>query len=758
MIRNIDDYLRQETTLWQGIAEKGYDPAISYDTAVSEKRGRTMYESTFYSTFVWAICFAFVWGSMLACSLQEHSGNVSPAGDEDIADIESPETDGADHDGDTDRLAVPVFGSIASPPTSSVLKPELSSCPVYMQTSCENDTLRRCEIYDAIEDEWAANPDPFLEQIYWYDRYYDLYHRMEGQQAEFRYTKPMPPGTPESEWGAPENFEAYSGYWDSAGWTGTALQAASARYLSTGTEADYERMLQQLEAMAFFYEATGVPGLLMRCHYAMLEEGAPDPVGHPGKALVHYAPPEVWQDCYTLAPEYADRLPSYYKEGVDIQGTHYDVIPSWMGDSSRDMYVRSLPGIMLAYDLLGDGVREDEMRAVIKREIPCTLKRMKKMRIRNIQKNAEFKEAIAAYLGSNRLQLEPQDIDLTSLDIIYAYVMEQPRSDKWELFDVECPNTPPMEVNPEYDLDAGSNDFMLRFMGIAVRLQRQGDIPIAWIQFPSVRGSDALFMTQWALSGHYLTGDERFLEFLERLMNEIDYWPVINTMGSFWLPKWCRSHYGPSLLYPTFWNIQNRVDRNKYSEFWSKLGRAIKEEFRYKELKGANDSYFGVLYETMVDEVIDPDVYDYTQSMVAMLRETGQYQVEDRFEPRRSYNVDLLYDPPPGVSFETEELTQDKYDICMEPIEIFGMSIEGYVEDELPRAKEGLLIPFRIAGPFQWQEDPYMLWKDYGDLNARVQWPMQGFSVAFWTGLIQGTMIEGRGKALAWRDKGEPCP
>ena len=652
---------------------------------------------------------------------------------------------------------LPVFGAFVQPPEESVLPEELTGCPVYRETTCEQGEERRCEIYDAAAGDWAEGSNPWVEQIFWYDRYYDRYHRMEGQQAEFYFVDAMPPGTPESEWASPDNFLRYSGHWDSSGWTGTALQAAASRFASTGTPADYGRMLDQLQVMMFMYEATGVPGLIMRCHYAMLEEGAPDPVGHPGKALIHYEPPDAWWCNNPLPQQFVDRLPAYYTEGVTIQGAHYSTTPRWMGGASRDMYVRSLPGIMLAYDLLGAGEAEDAVRAVIETEIPCTLKRMKKMRIRNVQQNEEIKAAVAAYLGADRLQLEPGDVDLTTLDTLYGYVLEQPRPDKPEFFTPQCPDSLPMEVDPAYDLDAADPQFILQFLNIGARLNKQGDLPIAWIQFPSARGSDVLFMTQWALAGHYLTGDDRFLDFLAQMMEELHYWEVVDTMGSFWLPKWCKPHYGPSLVYPTQWNIQNRVDRDQFPQYWNRLGTAIKEEFRFKELVDTNDAYFGVLYASMVDAGVDPDASAYADQMVELLRGTGQYQVEDPFEPRRSYNVDLLYDPPAGCNIKLEELTPELLEVCTKPIEVFGVTMEGKLHDENPRSVEGMPVPYRIAGPFQWQEDPFQAYRDYGADAARIQWPMSGFSVAYWTGRMQGTITDGTGTALAWRPTGEAC-
>jgi hypothetical protein len=688
--------------------------------------------------------------------------NAQPSCPEDVpslpdasADLPADSPDTADPGPEP----LPVFGPITTRPASPLLPAGKESCPVYRQTECKSGKQRRCDLWDAQAGTWAVSPDPWAEQIFWYDRYYDLYHRMQGQQAEFLYVKTMPPGTPETVWGAPENFERYEGFWDSAGWTGTALQAAAARYRVTGTGADYGRMLDQAEALAFQYEATGVPGLLMRCHYAMLDEGAPPPRGHPGKALVARTPPENWEDHNLLGSLFVSRLPAYYRDGVDIDGKHWGVTAKWMGHASRDMYVRSLPGLMLAYDLLGSGTREDAIRAVVRTAVPCTLKRMKKMRIRHLQQNEEVRKAVSAYLGADRLQLDPGDIDLTALDTVYGFVLEEPRPDKLSAFDPACPAGPPLEVDPDYDLDAADEaDFLARFVTILMRLDGQGDVPIAWIQVPSVRGADALYMAQWALAGLYLTGDSRFSDFLARLMDEVAFWPVVDTMGSFRMPRWCKPHYGPSLVYPTFWNLQNRVDRTLYPQFWRRLGRAIFEEFRGKELKDANDCYFGVLYDSLVDASIDPDAKAFVGRALSMLTDTGQYPAADRFEPRRSYDTDFLDHPPPGVTFVTEPLTAEDRALCEQPIVVFGMSLEPpRIEDDRPRVKEGLPIRFRIGGPFQWQEDPYQLARSYGDRNGRTQWPMSCFSVAYWTGRMQGTIAAGQGLVLGWREMGEAC-
>ena len=240
------------------------------------------------------------------------------------------------------------------------------------------------------------------------------------------------------------------------------------------------------------------------------------------------------------------------------------------------------------------------------------------------------------------------------------------------------------------------------------------------------------------------------------MQEEVDYWPVINLMGSFYTPKWCRPHFGPSLFYPTLWNMQQRIDPEQYPEYWGNLATAIFEETRHKDLEQANDFYFGILYHRMVDNQVDPEVGEYVTEMVTMLSETSQFGVDDRTEPRRNYSVDWRENPPAGV--EIEELSQEEYDMCMEPITIFGIPIfEGDIEDEWPRAVEGMPIQYRVPGSFLWTIDPFMLYRDYGGGEGHKQWPPVAFTVAYWTGRMQSSIHVGDDTALAWHDTGEPC-
>ncbi|MGM0577994.1 MAG: hypothetical protein ACQEXJ_19870 [Myxococcota bacterium] len=683
--------------------------------------------------------------------------DVPDAGDPDVAG-DATDAAEAENDAPPPEEPVPVLGPVVDGPPGSVLPEDLTSCAVYRTERCVEGERQDCAIWDSQAEAWADSPPPTLEQMYLYDRYYDLYHSMAGQHVMREFTTPMAPGTPEEEWSDPAVFRGWDGYGDGSGWTGTALFGASARYLETGTDADYERMLRQAETMAFLYEATGIPGMMMRSFFAMLDEGSPHPVGHPDKALARFIPTDQWHYRYPIAADYVERLPDYFGADVEIQGQTYGTTPTWLGDASRDMYVRSMPGVLLAYDLLGEGEREDAVRSALEAEIPCTLRRLKKIRIRNLQDSPDIQEAVTKYFASGAFKTDPDDLDLSQVDTLVGYVMEQPNPAHMDLFDASCPETLPWEVEPEFDFDAADDQFLLDFLAVMSRIGNDPDTkqPLGWVQVPSVRGSDALFMTQWALVAHYLTGEERYLDFVDQLRDEVAYWGVIDLMGSAWLPKWCRSFIGPSLLYPTIWNLQARIDPEAYPEFWSRLAVATREEYREKELYQHRDVYFGVLYDGMVDAEADPTGHQYAVDLAGMLLNTGQYQADSRLEPRRNYTVDLLDDVPEGV--ELEYLTDEDRAVCETPIEVFGQELEAPgLDDENPRAKLGLEIPYRFASDYQWTRDPFLLSRDYGAGSGSKQYPMQDMTVPFWLARMHGLLDVGEGTALAWRPTGEAC-
>ena len=654
-------------------------------------------------------------------------------------------------------LTVPVFTAIAPPPEGSVLPEGVEACALYREETCEEGTLRRCEIYDAGAGEWAADPPAMTEQAFMFDRYYDLYHEAEGQCMDFRFTQAVPYGTPEDVWSQPEYFRKYDGIGDASGWTGTAVWAAAARYRVTGTAADYQRMVDKLRGAMFGYELNGAPGMVIRSHFAMLPEGAPDPVG----LWRHSISP--WRDCsgdsghfcYPITAVDADRLPDYYTAGVEIEGVHYDTAPYFQGDASRDMYVRALPGLLLAYDLLGDGAAEDGLRDLVRTELSCTLNRLKKGRITHLNARPEIKGALMTYLAGGNMHFDEGEQEaLTSLDTLVFFVMEQPHPGHLEQFDFSCPDGPPTEFDPAYEFDAADPFFLLDLAGLAMAESGSPDVetPIAWTQHVSIRGSDAVFVTQWALTAQYLTGDARYLDFVAALMEEIDYGSSVLTYGALQLPKWCTPHFGPSLLYPSLYNVQARVDRDAFPGFWNLFATAARTEGKEKDILGREDCLFGILYGRMVDETVDPDVDAYVAHHAAVLATYGM-DPTDKLEPDRNAPRNWIDTPDPEVPLE--EIPDDSLAICTEPIDVMGIEIPAPgLEDDWPRAVDAVPLPRRVGGAFLWQMDPWMAKREYGGTGMDEQWPMLGLTAAYWLGRSDGVITEGTGMALGWRDLG----
>jgi hypothetical protein len=688
--------------------------------------------------------------------------SIADVAGETTADAATPEVaveiDGSDAGIDVGppEPETPVLGPVMAPPGASVLPVELSPCATILDTQCVDGKQQVCEVYDAAAGQWTEGP-AMTRQAFMFDRYYDLYHEVVGQTMDFRFSQSVPAGTPEEEWSKPEYFRKYDGYGDASGWTGTAVWAAAARYATTGTPADYERMVDKLEWMLFMYEVNDIPGMIIRSHWAMLEEGAPEPNGLWGQSVTNWRPcVGDGHFCYPIAEKHLQRLPDYYTQGVEIGGQHYATAPHFQGDASRDMYVRGLPGIMLALDLLAEGDKEDQLRAAAVAELPCTVNRLKKGRIFNLSKNLEVKDSLMVFLAGPNMTLEPGEEEVfTQVDQLVFFIMEQPRPDKMDLLDPTCPDGPPMEFDPEYELDATDPMFLLDLGLMLAREGGQGDLPIAWSQHVSVRGSDTLFVTQWALVAHYLTGDQRYLDFVNQLMSEIDYFGVIDTYGAFLLPKWCRPHYGPSLIYPTLYNLLARIDKQEYPTYWARLSAAAVSEGKEKDMKGREDSFWAVLYHSMTDETTDPERGDYVAYHTKLLESYGM-DPERKFEPDRNYPRNFIDNPIPSIPLE--EIGADNLAVCTEPISVLGLEIDNNsLEDDWLRAVDAIPLPQRVGGGFLWQMDPWMAKREYGGAGMDEQWPMLGMTVAYWAGRAHGLITEGQGLGLAWQPTQEAC-
>ncbi len=656
-------------------------------------------------------------------------------------------------------LEVPQLMAIAERPVEPSFPPQFETCALYLEERCVEGKRQRCKIFDGGQGDWADEVPAMTHQAFMFDRYYDLYHDVEGQTMDAHFTTVVPYGTPESEWSKSEYFERYDGYGDASGWTGTAVWAAAARYRATGTTADYQRMLAKLEKAVFLYEVTNVPGLIARSHGAMLPEGAPNPHGNWGRAIRHYNPCDGTDGhfCYPIEVEFLDRIPDYYAGGVEIDDTHYDTSPAWQGDASRDMYVRGLPGLMLAYDMLGPGGREDAVREAMRLELPCTLNRMKRGRIYNLDKNLEVKEILQGYLAGPNMLLEPgEEAVFTAADELVFFAMEQPHPLHWDLFERECPDGPPMEIDPNFELDATDPMFLLDLLSLFAKEGGMGDQPLAWTQHPAVRGADTVFMTSWALTAHYLTGDQRYLDFLQDLMEKVPYRSVIHTYGALQLPRWCAPHFAPSLIYPSLYHLLARIDPQQFPNYWEMLSLAVVMEGRQKDIANREDCLFGILYERMTNAMTDPDKVAYVEHHAEVLATYGM-STEDKLEPDRNVPRNFIDTPDPAIPLLA--IPAVDLALCTEPAVVMGITFPAPgLEDDWPRAVEAVPLPKRVGGAFLWQMDPWMVKREYGGTGMDRQWPMLGMTTPYWVGRMDGIITEGTGLTLGWLEIEGECP
>ena len=655
---------------------------------------------------------------------------------------------------------VPIFGSFVAAPPEGLVPDGVASCAVIKAQQCVEGTTRECSLWDAGQAAWATDVPPMTEQAWMFDRYYDLYHQMNGQASDVDFTQPVLAGTPESEWSKPEYFERYDGIGDASGWTGTALWGAAARYSVTGTDADYERMVERLSHMALLYELMFVPGQLVRSHFAMLPEGAPLPVGHWGKAISPYRDLDGsgGHFGFPVPDALLDRVPDYYTAGVEIEGVAWPTKPRVMTDASRDMYVRSLPGILLAYDLLApEGAEEERLRGVLQAELPCTLNRLRKGRIVHLQEDPEILEAVTAYFAGPTVTLDPDDMDISALDELVFFVMEQPHPQHLDEFEVACPDSPPTETDPELVLDAGSPTFILDLLNLALREGGGGDVPIAWSMHVTVRPSDLIFVLQWAMTAQYLTGDKRYTDFIEGLLAELPTEGVLKLWGAFELPKYCAPHFAPSIGYPSLYNVLARVDRATFADFWTMLSTVARTEAREKWDGEREDAFFGILYGRMVDESTDPTGAEFVQEAVTRLGTYGM-NPDDKLEPDRSYPRNFVDVPDPDVPLESIAEGDPEWTVCEEPATIFGIEVPPPKIDGIPvRSVDPLPLPKRIGGTMLWQMDPWMVKREYGGVGMDTQWPMLGMFTPYWIGRSDGHITEGQGLVLAWKDTGVAC-
>lgn len=665
-----------------------------------------------------------------------------------------PGTDATDDTGDRDGTGDTQQGDRWA--TRAILTPtprelDVPSCAVIDATRCDGATAQVCSPYDPAGKAFVDLDDVPLPQAraFVLGRQQDLFHTTASSGLSFETTTEMPPGTPESTWGSPEAFRHWADHGDAAYYTGYFLYGAAHRYAVTGTDADYARMVGLVDKQLVNWRVSGVPGYMIRAPFAMLDPGVSVPVGHPELPL-HGHKERTNHVVYTLEGDALTHLPSSYVDDAPGPDGPLDVTPTAEGSPSLDAFSGAVLGLTHAVDLLRP---EDEaLRTEITEQITCHLNRYKKLRITNVQDSVGLQTALSALLGSGTFTPDPDELDLTTLDTLHGYVMEARPPDgvtnpdyRWD-----CPDGPPTDVDPAYDLDAASDGFVFDLLDLALRLQGQGDRPIDFVYFVDLRAGDALFMVNLALQAYHLTGDPRYVAFLEdALIDEARLVEVLPTLDAFQLPKFCDTWIGTDLLHPIVLSTLERLQDRDHAVPQA-IADAMRETYRYGVLQDAGNSWFQITYGQYTDAGQDPSVDADVAAAVADLE--GYVPEPDHpFDPKRATNRDWTDSGLPWIDPVTP--TEAERALCEEDVELLGLSIPG--PGLAAEVLNATAVPasHRTKETQIWHMNPFRLGRSFGG-HLRDHEPFNDYLTPWWVAAEAGQGVDADDLVLAWRDDG----
>ncbi|MCB9520920.1 MAG: hypothetical protein H6698_06920 [Myxococcales bacterium] len=697
------------------------------------------------------------------------------AADADAADVALDADDVADGSGDEPLPPLPTQAPFAVP-TDPLAGSAVESCGVYLEERCDGGRRQRCGVYDPGGEAFVADPDPLLRRALLFDRWRDLFNSPDGQAIDRDFEAATLPGTPEDEWSSLDNFRCYCGTGDGGIWTGWATVSAVLRYTQTGTEADYQRMEQQVRDLVTMYDVTGVPGYLSRFHYLLVPEGTPKTDAH----ITRYENAEVYghHNRAVVNPDGVPNLPEAYTSGiVGEDGEVWRGTPMWQGRPSIDQNTGPMTALPMAYGLL----RDDELKGRIAHHLTCYLKRLRRIELINLQSNQELLATLIAYFSSGELLLEEDDIDLTSLDRIVGYVHPQINTLNEDTLDWGCPES--VQLEPSRVIDAASPTFLFDMLDLIQDMDTSDERPnqIDHYYFPSLRGGDAMHLMHLAAIAYHFTGDDQYRRFLyEDLIDDIDTLGVARTAGAFQLPAFCRSYFGDQITYGPWWAfiellgdspLKTEMMRSFYGELWS---------------KHLNETA-NVDLAIMVAGAIPPEIATERERALELVRDllplmggNGGALMGDPFDarwfddPKRTYTLtaeQVLESAPDGV--EPVCPTEQQAAACTAEISYAGITLPGVAsashacseaESECPiAAEEGQCItwrtnralppPLRPATDFLWQRDPFQIgagahfegWRQFGGND---------YSEPYWNARRYGLVTEGAGQVLAWEDLG----
>jgi hypothetical protein len=721
---------------------------------------------------VWLICLS-------ACSETSSPQTGSPANGEagtdavedstSNPDAQNPDADDAATDADQadadvgprDPLVLtPTFES----PTPAVLPPGMTSCPIYGADQCVNGVAQSCDIYDTEANEFPDVLDPMLERAYLFDRWYDMYNSPVGLTMKRVATEVTPAATPESEWGAADAFSFFRGGSDAAIWTGTALASDTYRYMTTGSEADYERVEKKTRDLLRLFDVTGIPGYLARYHFLMMPDGGPTT----DTLIVEHGVVEDYDHTFSLIEDInVEGLPAEYAAGLDDgTGALVSGTPMWKGVPTIDQY----SGPWVAFPMVLPLLRDEALKARITEHLTCYLKRLQRLEIINLQDNPDALDALAQYFAGGELQLDPDDIDLLSQDTIVGYYHPGFNALNAADFDRSCPDT--MAVEPTRVVDAAAQNFPIEMVKLALDLDAKGENRPGQIDHfyaVNVRGADAGHLLHMTALAYWMTGEQHYNDFLfNELVDNLRAPEVALTASAFRNPPWCFKFYSDHISYTTHWQFLTMLPPGELKDT---MVRVMHEEYWDKAMRNLNNAKFNVLYASTVPESVAGPARQQALDIAIDRIETFGGNGGILNSPRRGYPLDrgfVVDNLPAGTTVRCP--TEAERSSCEDGSSFLGVNVEGwdisYACDGRPgecvmddgdcvegMASEGLPSPLLPYGGFMWQLNTLQLGSFPVD-RTMEQGHGRDFAEPYWLARYHGYISEGGGQLLAWKDEG----
>ena len=645
-------------------------------------------------------------------------------------------------------------------PEDSLATSDVEACGMYLDEVCEAGRKRTCSVYDAKKGEFVT-PDALTHRAFLYERWYERYHSPDGIHAKRQFNAPTTGTMSEAEWGADALFDSYNGMGDSAIWTGTALNAKVLRYVVTGTELDYQRMEDQVRSLLTLFEVTGIDGYLARYHYLRRPAGSAQDDTH---AIFFDDQPLQHIDYEIENPVSIPDLPAVYTDGSGV--------PHWHGAPSIDQYSGLTTSLPAAWGLL----RDESLKARIAHHLGCYLKRLRRMELVNVQKNRDAKEVVSAFFENTGAQFDEDDVDLTKLDTVVIYYLEQPNSLNTDTFDPSCPSE--ISTTPVRTIDATDGDFLAQMLDLVADINgakkelRATNVDHYYLA--NARGADAVHLMGLAAMNHHFTGEQIYADFLEKeLIGNLNAIGTANTYAAVNPPKWCRKWYASHISIGPLWGLLNLLGPSTLD---TRMQEVMYEEAWLKDAVHLDNVKFSLMFAGSVSSDVGSGQSEAGQSAIRTLSAFGgNGGMLDA--PRRTF--DLPYEtvaaqlPDHGITAEcpTEQVVR----FCEEGQTAFGIAVNPFditedctgADNECPayngqcapkRASSALPIQLRGMWGFQWQGDPYSLGAPVPpERDGLVQGSGIDLIESYWLARHYGYLPDADAQTLAWQDAGA-CP